>query len=164
MQTAGEPQWLSTQFEATLRSLASSSRSHGGSKMLLSPASPGQYTTTPVVGKYTQKSGNNMLSPVLQAKDFTREDAALCPRTESSIKEPCEDISITPGETRHRPISWSSLNRVRAPSLVGHMLTTDHCTKTLEQRFGGVVGYRICLTHRRSPVRARAESFFSQSS
>ena len=26
--------------------------------------------------------------------------------------------------------------------------------------FGGVVGYRICLTHRRSPVRARAESFY----
>ena len=31
---------------------------------------------------------------------------------------------------------------------------------SLSQRFGGVVGYRICLTHRRSPVRARAESFF----
>ena len=28
------------------------------------------------------------------------------------------------------------------------------------RRFGGVVGYRICLTHRRPPVRARAESIF----
>ncbi len=27
-------------------------------------------------------------------------------------------------------------------------------------RFDGVVGYRICLTHRRSPVRTRAEPFF----
>ncbi len=26
--------------------------------------------------------------------------------------------------------------------------------------FGGVVGYHICLTHRRSPVRSRAESSF----
>ena len=32
--------------------------------------------------------------------------------------------------------------------------------KDSKERFGGVVGYRICLTHRRSPVRARAESFF----
>ena len=29
----------------------------------------------------------------------------------------------------------------------------------IDKRFGGVVGYRICLTHRRPPVRARAESF-----
>jgi hypothetical protein len=27
-------------------------------------------------------------------------------------------------------------------------------------RFDGVVGYRICLTHRRPPVRARVEPFF----
>ena len=32
-------------------------------------------------------------------------------------------------------------------------------TLTTAQRFGGVVGYRICLTHRRSPVRAWVESF-----
>ena len=38
---------------------------------------------------------------------------------------------------------------------------TGYCTRRLRERFGGVVGYRICLTHRRSPVRARAESFFS---
>jgi hypothetical protein len=31
-------------------------------------------------------------------------------------------------------------------------------------RFDGVVGYRICLTHRRSPVRTRVEPFFSLSS
>jgi hypothetical protein len=28
------------------------------------------------------------------------------------------------------------------------------------KRFDGVVGYRICLTHRRSPVRTRVEPFF----
>jgi hypothetical protein len=27
------------------------------------------------------------------------------------------------------------------------------------ERFDGVVGYRICLTHRRSPVRTRVEPF-----
>ena len=32
----------------------------------------------------------------------------------------------------------------------------------IDKRFGGVVGYRICLTHRRSPVRARAESFWNR--
>ena len=31
-------------------------------------------------------------------------------------------------------------------------------------RFDGVVGYRICLTHRRPPVRARVEPFFLWSS
>ena len=31
---------------------------------------------------------------------------------------------------------------------------------TCFQRFDGVVGYRICLTHRRSPVRAWLESIF----
>ena len=33
-----------------------------------------------------------------------------------------------------------------------------------ELRFDGVVGYRICLTHRRSPVRTRVEPFFFLSS
>ena len=30
-----------------------------------------------------------------------------------------------------------------------------------DYRFDGVVGYRICLTHRRPPVRARVEPFSS---
>src|SRR6266566_557735 len=30
----------------------------------------------------------------------------------------------------------------------------------LSKRFDGVVGYRICLTHRRSPVRTRVEPIF----
>jgi hypothetical protein len=31
---------------------------------------------------------------------------------------------------------------------------------TIHLRFDGVVGYRICLTHRRPPVRARVEPYF----
>ena len=37
-------------------------------------------------------------------------------------------------------------------------------SKGQQKRFDGVVGYRICLTHRRPPVRARVEPFFIFSS
>src|SRR5258708_35972662 len=49
-------------------------------------------------------------------------------------------------------------------SFVGRHHCTDcdhHCLVCwTDCRFDGVVGYRICLTHRRSPVRTRVEPFF----
>ena len=42
----------------------------------------------------------------------------------------------------------------------GRECVVEQRLRNLCKRFGGVVGYRICLTHRRPPVRARAESFF----
>src|SRR6266576_2448432 len=37
----------------------------------------------------------------------------------------------------------------------------DNSLRLRSTRFDGVVGYRICLTHRRSPVRTRVEPFLA---
>ena len=48
----------------------------------------------------------------------------------------------------------------------GSQIMTHACyfsSREVWKRFDGVVGYRICLTHRRSPVRTRVEPFFFSS-
>ena len=75
---------------------------------------------------------------------------------------PCFIYRITWSYPFLRAVGFRSIQRVSTRSR-SHILMSAHCrwAEITDKRFGGVVGYRICLTHRRSPVRARAESFFS---
>ena len=52
-------------------------------------------------------------------------------------------------------------SEVCASHLAMMLRALDHCfdSREISERFDGVVGYRICLTHRRSPVRTRVEPF-----
>ena len=68
-------------------------------------------------------------------------------------------LSITMGgscEDNVRRIYW----RVSVKTQARDTRRSGSSNSVFLRRFGGVVGYRICLTHRRPPVRARAESFF----
>ena len=63
-------------------------------------------------------------------------------------------------ECRHRVNARVVGTKIVPRWAISCFRSTDKNDAVLWQRVGGVVGYRICLTHRRSSVRTWADSFF----